>query len=48
MSRPRWDEIAGEAIAAAREVAARIRAGRLDPPDPDACSHWCRCEYLWR
>jgi RecB family exonuclease len=48
VSRPRWDEIAGEAVAAARDVAARIRAGRLDPPHPDSCSHWCRCEDLWR
>jgi hypothetical protein len=43
-----WDRIAEEAVAAARDAAGRIHAGVLDPPAPAACSHWCRCEDLWR
>ncbi len=48
VSRDDWERIAGEAVAAARDAVARIRQGRLDPPDPSSCSHWCRCEDLWR
>jgi RecB family exonuclease len=48
LDRADWDRIADEAVAAARDAAGRIHAGRLDPPAPQACSHWCRCEDLWR
>jgi PD-(D/E)XK nuclease superfamily len=48
VSRDDWQRIAADAVAAAREAVARIRQGRLDPPDPSSCSHWCRCEDLWR
>ncbi|HSJ72977.1 MAG TPA: PD-(D/E)XK nuclease family protein, partial [Miltoncostaeaceae bacterium] len=48
VSREDWEALAGEAVAAARDAVARIREGRLDPPDPRSCSHWCRCEDLWR
>jgi RecB family exonuclease len=48
VTRAVWDEIADEAVAAARDAVARIREGRLDAPAPSSCSHWCRCEDLWR
>jgi RecB family exonuclease len=43
-----WERITAEALEAARAAVDGIRAGRLDPPEPDSCSHWCRCEDLWR
>ena len=43
-----WERITAEALDAARQAVDGIRAGRLEPPEPDACSHWCRCEDLWR
>lgn len=48
VTRERWTEISADAAAAARDAVTRIREGRLDPPDPASCSHWCRCEDLWR
>lgn len=48
VTRQEWDALAGEAVAAAREAVAGIRAGRLDAPDPGSCPHWCRCGDLWR
>jgi RecB family exonuclease len=48
VSREEWTRLADDALEAAREAVAGIRSGRLDAPDPDACSHWCRCEDLWR
>ncbi len=48
VSRDDWERIAGDAVAAARDAVARIRQGRLDPPDPSSCARWCRCEDLWR
>jgi RecB family exonuclease len=48
VTRQTWNEITDEAVAAAQEAVARIHQGRLDPPLPSSCSHWCRCEDLWR
>ncbi len=48
VSRGLWDAITADAVAAAGDAAGRIHGGVLDAPDPSSCSHWCRCEDLWR
>lgn len=43
-----WRAMVDEAVAAARDVASDLRAGRLRPPPASGCPRWCGCGALWR